>query len=31
MTKRTLTVEYRYVSYAYYYGKAYFGMAEKES
>ena len=31
MTKRTLTVEYRYVSYPYYYGKAYFGVAEKES
>ncbi len=31
MTNRTLTAEYRYFSFFYFYGKAYFGMAEKES
>lgn len=31
MANRTLTAEYRYFSFFYFYGKAYFGMAEKES
>lgn len=31
MLNRTLTAEYRYFSFIYFFDKAYFGVAEKES